>query len=262
MGMLLCNLDSSLLELVRRTSTELPADVRNVIHQAIQREQQDSIAQNALNIIERNIQLAQERSLPLCQDTGSCLFYIDCPVGLDQMMFAEKAREAGFDCAITMDADGQHLASDIPAFVQAARQHPGSLVVGCRNLSAKNMPSANTFANKFSNFWFRLQTGIDLPDTQTGFRLYPLKRIGKKMWWMTSRYEAELELLIYAAWRGIRLIPVKTHVYYPPAQERVTHFRPVYDFARISLLNVVVCILAVIIGLPLRLIRLSCPDRS
>ena len=94
MGMLLCNLDSSLLELVRRTSTELPADVRNVIHQAIQREQQDSIAQNALNIIERNIQLAQERSLPLCQDTGSCLFYIDCPVGLDQMMFAEKAREA------------------------------------------------------------------------------------------------------------------------------------------------------------------------
>lgn len=174
----------------------------------------------------------------------------------------EKAREAGFDCAITMDADGQHLASDIPAFVQAARQHPGSLVVGCRNLSAKNMPSANTFANKFSNFWFRLQTGIDLPDTQTGFRLYPLKRIGKKMWWMTSRYEAELELLIYAAWHGIRLIPVKTHVYYPPAQERVTHFRPVYDFARISLLNVVVCILAVIIGLPLRLIRLSCPDRS
>lgn len=166
----------------------------------------------------------------------------------------DNARKAGFDYAITMDADGQHSASDIPAFIQAAHKHPGSLIVGCRNLKEKNMPSANTFANKFSNFWFMLQTGIRLPDTQTGIRLYPLAKMGS-LWWVTSRYEAELGMLVYAAWHNIRLVPIKAHVYYPPADERVTHFRPIYDFARISLLNVVLCIAAIIYGLPSKLIR-------
>lgn len=166
----------------------------------------------------------------------------------------KKAREAGFEYAITIDSDGQHFASDIPSFVKAIDSNPGSLIVGCRNLAEDNMPTANTFANKFSNFWFKLQTGIDLPDTQGGFRLYPLKEIGS-MWWMTSRYEAELELLVYAAWHGINLVPVKIHVYYPPNEERVSHFRPIYDFARISLLNTLLCFLAVVYGLPLKLFR-------
>lgn len=165
-----------------------------------------------------------------------------------------KAREMGFDYAVTLDADGQHFADDIPAFVGAAGEHPCSMVVGCRNLAEKGMPAGNTFANRFSNFWFRVQTGVNLPDTQTGFRLYPLRKMGS-MWWMTSRYEAELEMLVYAAWAGIRILPVRIKVYYPPAGERVTHFRPVYDFARISLLNTVLCFLAVVYGWPSKLLR-------
>ena len=165
-----------------------------------------------------------------------------------------KARALGFDYAITIDADGQHFASDIPAFVDAVRQHPGSMIVGSRNLAEKNMPAANTFANKFSNFWFKLQTGINLPDTQTGYRLYPLRKMGR-MRWLTSRYEAELEMLVYAAWQGIPLVPIGVKVYYPPAGQRVSHFRPVYDFVRISLLNAVLCFLAVVYGYPLKLIR-------
>ncbi len=166
-----------------------------------------------------------------------------------------KACALGFDYAITIDADGQHFASDIPAFVKAIRQHPDSMIVGSRNLTEKNMPAANTFANKFSNFWFKLQTGIDLPDTQTGYRLYPLRKMGK-LWWLTSRYEAELEMLVYAAWQGISIVPIGVKVYYPPAGQRVSHFRPVYDFARISLLNTILCFLAVVYALPLKLIRL------
>lgn len=92
--MLLRNLDASLLELVRRTSAELPEDIKRVINQSLQREKKNSVAWNTLSIIEKNIQLAKERSLPICQDTGSCLFYIDCPVGLDQIAFAEVARAA------------------------------------------------------------------------------------------------------------------------------------------------------------------------
>ena len=92
--MLLRNLDASLLELVRRTSAELPEDIKRVINQSLQREKKNSVAWNTLSIIEKNIQLAKERSLPICQDTGSCLFYIDCPVGLDQITLAEVARAA------------------------------------------------------------------------------------------------------------------------------------------------------------------------
>lgn len=166
-----------------------------------------------------------------------------------------KARAMGYRYAITIDADGQHFASDIPSFVKALDAYPDSLIVGSRNLNADGMPSGNTFANKFSNFWFRLQTGVSLPDTQTGFRLYPLEQM-THLWWMTSRYEAELELLVYAVWHGVKLLPIAISVYYPPAAERVTHFRPVYDFVRISLLNTVLCFLAVVYGLPLKLKRM------
>ena len=166
----------------------------------------------------------------------------------------KKAIELGFDYAITIDSDGQHFPEDIPLFINALSQHTNALIVGSRNLNEENMPGKNTFANKFSNFWFKIQTGINLLDTQTGFRLYPLKNL-PNLSFLTSRYEAELELLVGAAWRGTDLIPIKINVFYPKAEERVSHFRPFWDFLRISVLNTFLCILAVVYGLPSRLIR-------
>lgn len=165
-----------------------------------------------------------------------------------------KAREMGFDHAITFDADGQHFASDIPKFTEILDTDKESLVIGSRNLQEKGMPAQNTFANKFSNFWFRIQTGIKLPDTQTGFRLYPLQRMGT-LRWITSRYEAELEMLVFAAWHGINIISTDINVYYPKADMRVSHFRPVYDFTRISILNTLLCILALLYYWPAKIIR-------
>ena len=166
----------------------------------------------------------------------------------------EKAIELGFDFVITLDSDGQHYPEDIPLFINALEQHPYALIIGSRNLNEENMPGKNTFANKFSNFWFKIQTGVNLPDTQTGYRLYPLKNL-PNLNLLTSRYEAELELLVGAAWQGVDLIPIKINVFYPKAEERVTHFRPFWDFLRISMLNTFLCILAVFYGLPSRLIR-------
>ena len=166
----------------------------------------------------------------------------------------EKAIELGFDFVITLDSDGQHYPEDIPLFINALEQHPYALIIGSRNLNEENMPGKNTFANKFSNFWFKIQTGVNLPDTQTGYRLYPLKNL-PNLNLLTSRYEAELELLVGAAWRGVDLIPIKINVFYPKAEERVTHFRPFWDFLRISMLNTFLCILTVFYGLPSRLIR-------
>lgn len=87
-------LQASLLELIRRTSAEIPDDVQRTILAALEREKAGTIAASAMELIQRNIELARKKSQPICQDTGSVLFYVDCPVGFDQITFAETAREA------------------------------------------------------------------------------------------------------------------------------------------------------------------------
>ena len=87
------------------------------------------------------------------------------------------------------------------------------------------MPSENTFANKFSNFWYKVETGQTLTDTQSGFRLYPLEKL-QSIRFITRRYEFEVEVIVRAAWRGINVENVPIKVYYPPKDERVSHFRP------------------------------------
>jgi glycosyltransferase involved in cell wall biosynthesis len=158
------------------------------------------------------------------------------------------AEELGFKGAITIDSDGQHRASEIELFVDYATKHPDALLLGQRTTEG-NMPAGNSFANRFSNFWFTVQTTYRFRDTQNGFRLYPLSAM-KGLRPLSSRYEAELEMLIRAAWRGIRIIPVPVHIYYPPGGERVTHFRPGKDFFRISVLNTLLTLLAIVYGYP------------
>ena len=69
------------------------------------------------------------------------------------------AREAGFRYALTIDSDGQHYPDDITRFIERIEEHPDALLIGARNLTADNMPSKNTFANRFSNFWYLVETG-------------------------------------------------------------------------------------------------------
>ncbi len=165
-----------------------------------------------------------------------------------------KALDLGFSFAITLDADGQHYPFFINSFVQTLIDNPGSLIVGERNLKGADRSFGSKFANRFSDFWFYIQTGRLLKDTQTGYRLYPIKKM-KGLCLLTSRYEAELELLVFSSWNGIKICTVPIDVFYPSREERVSHFRPGVDFARISILNFFLCILAVIYGLPMRLWR-------
>ncbi len=166
-----------------------------------------------------------------------------------------KALSMGFSYAITLDADGQHFPEDIPTLLQANIDHPDALLIGERkDLHTMERSGGSKFANAFSNFWFCVQTGQRLRDTQTGYRLYPLHKL-HGLRFLTSRYEAELELLVFAAWHGVRLVQVPVNVYYPPREERVSHFRPAYDFTRISILNTILCFMALLYGLPLWAIR-------
>src|SRR5437588_1453538 len=87
-------LQDSLLELIRRSSAEIPEDVHKAIVGSLEREKKGTIAESAMKIIEQNIALAKNKSQPICQDTGSILFYVDCPVSFDQLAFEQTAREA------------------------------------------------------------------------------------------------------------------------------------------------------------------------
>ena len=166
----------------------------------------------------------------------------------------KEARRLGYRYAVTMDTDGQHYASEIPLFTEKVKEIPDSLIIGSRSLQQENMPGKNTFANKFSNFWFHLQTLQNLPDTQSGFRLYPIQKM-QKMRFFTQRYEAELEMIVRSAWRFIPVIPISISVYYPPKEERITHFRPFMDFFRITLLNTVLTFTAFLYFYPKWVVR-------
>ena len=164
-----------------------------------------------------------------------------------------RAETLGYKGAVTIDSDGQHFVSEITRFVDYAERYPDALLLGQRTTEG-DMPAKNGFANKFSNFWFAVQTTYRLRDTQNGFRLYPLSAM-RGLRPFSSRYEAELEMLVRSAWKGIQIVPVPTRVYYPPEDERVTHFRPGKDFFRISVLNTLFTVLAVVYGYPSMLIH-------
>jgi glycosyltransferase involved in cell wall biosynthesis/3-hydroxymyristoyl/3-hydroxydecanoyl-(acyl carrier protein) dehydratase len=169
--------------------------------------------------------------------------------------FAE-AIKSGFKYAITIDSDGQHSAKDILLFLEKNEKNPDAIIIGARKLVQENMPGKNSFANKFSNFWFSFQTGTKLEDTQSGYRLYPL-HIFKKMRFFSAKYEYELEVIVRASWKGIPIETVSIDAYYAPKEERITHFRPFIDFTRISILNTIFTFLAIVYYKPRKLIRIA-----
>lgn len=154
------------------------------------------------------------------------------------------AIEQGFTYALTIDSDGQHYPDDIGLLVEAVQKHPHSCVMGSRNMEQEGVPGKSSFGNKFSNFWFLVETGIKLPDTQTGFRIYPLEKV-KKLWLLTRKFELEIEVIVKLAWRNVHFIPVPIRVKYDP-NERVSHFRPGRDFFRISVLNTFLVLISLI----------------
>ena len=162
----------------------------------------------------------------------------------------KKAIHSGFEYAITIDADGQHLPEDIPAITKAYQEN--GMVVGERMTNQDGQPIDSTFYRRMMNFWFYFQTGIRLRDTECGFRMYPLSKI-RRARFITSRYEAELEMLVFIAWHELPINTVDISTYEPPEEKRVSHFRPVYDFMRISMLNIILLAIAIFYAIPVRL---------
>lgn len=160
-------LQSSLIELIRRTSAEIPDDVHEAILASLENEKKGTIAESALKIIERNIELAQQKSQPICQDTGSIIFYVDCPLGFDQITFEETARAAvkeatrkGYLRQNSVDSltgvnDGTNLGPGSPV-VHFHQHHSPDVHVrlmlkggGCENVGAQySLPNEKLKANR------------------------------------------------------------------------------------------------------------------
>lgn len=164
------------------------------------------------------------------------------------------AAAKGYKYAITIDSDGQHFAKDLPLFLNKIEENPNSIIIGARNMNQESVPGGSSFGNKFSNFWFKVETGISSPDTQSGYRLYPLEPL-KKMHFFTRKYEFEIEVLVRSAWKGVAVESVPVTVYYAPKEERISHFRPFKDFFRISVLNTVLVLIAFLYIKPRDFIR-------
>lgn len=155
----------------------------------------------------------------------------------------KEALKLGFEYLITIDSDGQHYAKDLTTFIDHLTEHPKSILIGSRNMEQENVPNKSSFGNKFSSFWLWVETGVKLKDTQSGYRLYPIKAL-QNLRFFTKKYEFEVEVLVRAAWEDIELMCIPIDVYYPPQDERISHFRPFKDFTRISILNTVLFTLA------------------
>lgn len=157
----------------------------------------------------------------------------------------KKAYSLEYHHAITLDSDGQHYAEDLLVFLTQLEQTQNALLVGARNLNQENVPTKSSFGNRFSNFWFWVNTGITLPDTQSGYRSYPLAAVATKKYF-TKKYEFEIEVMVRASWSGVPVMSVPVSVYYPSPEERISHFRPLKDFTRISILNTVLVLIALL----------------
>lgn len=149
------SLTDTLVEIIRKTSAEIPDDVSRAIIANAENELKNTTADYAMGIIKENIKLAKAKSQPLCQDTGTVLFYVDCPVGFDELMFSKAIRDAvkkstklGFLRQNSVDSltgknDGTNLGPGAPVihYHQAKRRDVQVKLIlkggGCENVGAQ-----------------------------------------------------------------------------------------------------------------------------
>ncbi|MDP2657142.1 MAG: glycosyltransferase family 2 protein, partial [Candidatus Deferrimicrobium sp.] len=158
--------------------------------------------------------------LPENRGKGHCL----------RLLFAE-ARKRGFEVVIALDSDGQHDPVDIPRFLDAHRNDPGSIIVGSRMADEDAIPVHRRNSMLVARFYVCLAANRYIDDTQCGYRLYPLSVV-ESMALNKERYVTETELLVKSGDSGVSIRSLPIPAVYLPAQK--TYFRSVPDVAAIS----------------------------
>ncbi len=143
---------------------------------------------------------------------------------------AKRAKELGFEFFVTMDADKQHISSEIQKLVDAYKSE--HIVIGCRNFDDEHVPKSSKFGRAFSNFWVNLETFKKLKDTQSGFRIYPISILDLNI--KNRRFDFEIEVLALHSYSKKEIVDVDVECYYPPSDERISHFDKLKDNIRLS----------------------------
>jgi glycosyltransferase involved in cell wall biosynthesis len=144
-----------------------------------------------------------------------------------------RALDLGADGVLTMDGDGQHAAADLPRLLAAARQYPGSIVIGARMRRKDSQPGRNRFGNQQADFYVSWACGQRIVDSQSGQRYYPRAVMELALALPHDGFVFESEILIEAADHGIQTVSVPIETRYEE-DRRASHFRPLQDVARIT----------------------------
>jgi glycosyltransferase involved in cell wall biosynthesis len=147
----------------------------------------------------------------------------------------QQAMAQGATAVITIDGDGQHDPADIPSLITLHQCHPSAIIIGSRLHRGRAIPWLRYVANRIANFWISWAAGSRIPDSQSGFRLYPmavLHAVGSRCD-ATSGFAFESELLIEAGRIGVRIRTVPVSAIYG-RHLRHSHFRQVRDVGRIT----------------------------
>ena len=163
-------------------------------------------------------------------DEGLCILVLPHNQGKGAAVLhgLEAATAEGYTHALTMDADGQHPAALIPAFMRAARARPEAMILG-RPVFDASAPLLRVRGRRISNAWTDLETlGAGIADSLYGFRVYPidaLVAVMARQRWM-RRFDFDTEAVVRLAWRGVKPINIDAPVKYLSAEEGgVSHFR-------------------------------------
>lgn len=148
---------------------------------------------------------------------------------------AKEAQKRGFSYFISLDGDGQHLASQIENICSAC-DGDDQIIIGARNFEINNVPNGSKFGRWFSNFWACWDTEQTITDSLSGFRLYPTSILDLII--KTKRFDWEMEVLVKHAWKGRLIKEVSIECYYPTPEERVSHFKKFWDTAAIVMVHV------------------------
>ena len=140
------------------------------------------------------------------------------------------ALENGCDGVITLDADGQHLPSEIPKFIAA--QDQGDLIIGGRSHLFNQMLPRRRMANRFSAWCIAKCSGARVTDSQSGFRLYSASLL-RAIKLRTDGFDMESEVIVRAGRRGFRIVTIPIELGFVDGIS-TSHYKPLKDTLRIA----------------------------
>lgn len=164
-----------------------------------------------------------------------CTHEVNCGKGEAILTGAKKAKELGYKHFFTIDADGQHLASELDKLLNDFKDE-NEIIIGARDLEIQNVPNGSKIGKRISNFWATLDCSQPVTDSLSGFRLYPISILDLKI--KTRGYDWEMEVIVRHAWKGRKIKETSINCYYPHPDERVSHFKKFWDTFKIVIVHV------------------------